>query len=167
MTDAGSKPSFGARLARAVGGLVLALLNATLLLFIVAAILGLVLIGKVRTLATDVAGDVTSAAISSTGLDPADTLAELRLTSSEMAELRTTIAEHRDDLDERVQALDERLAGIQAKIRVLRQQKIALTDAVIDKAANAASTAATTAANDILKTLRACRAPADTAATGS
>lgn len=155
MTAAETTPSFGARLGRTVGKLVLALLNATLLLFIVAAIAGIILVGKVRTLATDVAADVTQAAVASTGLNPADALAELRLVSTEIEALRTTIAERRGDLDERVTALDERLDRVQTTIQSLRERKIELTDAVIDKAASAASTAA----NDVLKSLRNCRAP--------
>jgi hypothetical protein len=159
MTGAESTPTFGARLSRTAGKLVLALLNATLLLFIVAAIVGIVLIGKVRTLATDVAGDVTRSAIASTGLDPAATLAELRLVSGEIVDLRTAIEERRGDLDVRTAALDDRLKTVQATIRSLRDRKIELTDAVIDRAARAASTATTNTADAVLKRLRDCPAP--------
>lgn len=152
MTQSQSQPSFGARLGRTIGNLLLALFNATLLLFIVAAISGIILIGKVRTFSTDIAGDVTQAAIASTGLNPADALAELRVASTEIAELRVAIEERRSDLDARVDALGVRLDTMQATLQSLRERKIAITDAVIDKAATAAGTA--------LKDLRDCR-PAD------
>ncbi len=149
MTQAQSQPSPGGRLGRTVGNLLLALLNATLLLFIVAAVTGILLVGKVRTLSADIAGDVTEAAIASTGLNPADALAELRVASTEIAELRASIQERRGDVDARVEALGARLDTMQATLQSLRERKIALTDAFIDKAATAAGTA--------LKDLRDCR----------
>ncbi|WP_436644099.1 hypothetical protein [Microbaculum sp. FT89] len=152
MTQTQSQPSFGARFGRTIGNLLLALINATLLLFIVAAISGIVLIGKVRTFSTDIAGDVTEAAIASTGLNPADALAELRVASTEIAELRAAIGERRSDIDARVDALGVRLDTMQNTLQSLRERKIAITDAVIDKAA--------TAAGNALKDLRDCR-PAD------
>jgi len=153
MTDTGSRPSFGARLGRTIGNLVLALVNATLLLFIAAVVLALVLIDRTRTIAAYVASDVTQAAISSTGLDPADTLAELRIVSTEMVELRTAIQERRSDLDARTAALSERLGTLEATLEGLSARKEEFADAAIEKASIVAGNA--------LGHLRDCR-PMDT-----
>lgn len=141
MTDTAVHPSFGARLRKTSGNLVLALLNATLLLFIAAAVLALVLIDRTRTIAADVTSEVTHAAIASTGLDPADTLAELRVVSTEMIELKTAIRERRGDLDARTVALSDRLDKLEATIDGLRARKDELADAAIDKASLVAGNA--------------------------
>ncbi|MEJ8570229.1 hypothetical protein [Microbaculum marinum] len=148
MTDAAARPGFGARLGRAAGNLFLALINATLILFIVAAVVGLLLIDRTRTIAADVASDVTRSAIASTGLDPADTLAELRVVSTEMVALRTALEERRTDLDERTQALAERLDALEATLQDLRGRREALTEAAIDRASIVAGNA--------LERLRGC-----------
>lgn len=134
MSEAGSTPTFGSRLGRAISNLLLAVLNATLVLFIVAAIAGIVLIGKARTFASDIAGDVTQAAISSTGLQPADALSELRMVSTEIRDLKVAIAERGTDVDQRVAQLSARLDSVQATIDGLRSRKVEMTDAVIDRA---------------------------------
>lgn len=148
MTDSGQSRTFGARLGRAVANLLLALLNATLLLFIIAAVTGLLLIGKVRTLASDVAGEVTQAAVSATGLQPADALAELRMISTEMRDLRTAIEDRRTDVADRVAVLSARLDGLQSDLDTMRERKIALTDRIVDRA--------TAAIGEAVKSLRSC-----------
>jgi|GEM_PF-3084765 len=160
MSDTATRPSFGARFARALGGIVLALLNATLILVIVAAIVGLMLVGRVRTLATDVADDVTQAALASAGLDPAQALSQIHDLSEEVAGLRTAIAQRGTDIDQRVEALSARLDTVQETIEALRARKIALTDAVIARAADAASDAMSRTATDVLERIQACKAPA-------
>jgi hypothetical protein len=136
---------------RTIGNLLLALLNATLLLFIVAVVLGLVLIDRTRTIAADVAADVTQSAIASTGLDPADTLAELRVVSTEMIDLRTAIEERRSDLGERTQALSARLDTLESMLNDLSERKEELADAAIDKASIVAGNA--------LERMRGCTPP--------
>jgi hypothetical protein len=133
MSESSSGRSFGSRLGRAIANLFLALLNATLLLFIVAVVVGLVFLVKAESLTADLAANVTRAAVASTGLNPPDTLAELRVVSTEMIELRTAIEEHRDDVDAKVAALDARLDGLQTTISTLRAQKIAMTETTIDR----------------------------------
>lgn len=144
--------SFGGRLGRAAGNLVLALINATLILVIVAAVLGLLLIDRTRTIAADVASDVTQAAISSTGLDPSDTLAELRVISTEMIELRTAIEDKRGDVDQKTAALAARLDTLEATLQSLKARKDDLAEAAIDQASIVAGNA--------LERLRGCT-PAD------
>ncbi len=154
---AGEPPSvgFGARLGSTLRNLLLALLNATLMLFILAAICGLLLIGKVRTLTTDITDDMARAAVSATGLDPAVALGELQALRTEVVDLRQALAARREDVTPIAERLEARLDRVETLLDQIRERRIEVTDRTVEGLSEAASR--------FMREVRDCR-PADATA---
>lgn len=130
---------FGARLGSTLRNLLLALLNATLMLFILAAICGLLLIGQVRTLTTDITDDMARAAVSATGLDPAVALGELQGLRTEVVDLRQALAARREDVTPIAERLEARLDRVETLLDQIRERRIEVTDRTVEGLSEAAS----------------------------
>lgn len=139
MTGEQTVSTFPARLRATLGNLLLALLNATLLLFILAAICGLLLIGKVRSLSADVAGEMSRAAVSATGLDPAAALGELQALRTEVVDLRQALAARREDVAPVAERLEARLDRVEAVLDEIRERRFELSDRTVNRLSEAAS----------------------------
>jgi hypothetical protein len=81
------------RLGRLPGQLLLALINATAILVILAAILALVALARIDHFAHNVAAGMTGAVLSKVDLPSKDVLANLRNLTAEVRALRNTIEE--------------------------------------------------------------------------
>jgi hypothetical protein len=141
-----------ARLWRLPGQLVLALINATAILVIIAAILALVTMARIDHFAGNVVATMTEAVLSKVELPQKDALANLRNLTAEVRALRTTLAEIRAGENPRLQAeiarLREALTTVQASVDRLGNARSILTDEAIGRLARAAT--------DTLVKLRGC-----------
>jgi hypothetical protein len=142
-------PRVSARLRRLPGQLVLALINATAILVIAAAILALVAMGRIDRLAGRVAETMTDAVLAKAGGLPKGALAEL-------PRLRAELQRFGDALRER--KLGEN-AAVQAEAAQLREALAALRTS-IDRLASARSALTGLGAVEALAKLRGCAAAA-------
>ena len=126
-------PRFSARLRRLPGQLVLALINATAILVIAAAILALVAMSRIDNLAGRVAETMTDAVLAKAGGLPRDALADLPKLRAELQRFGDALRERK--LGESVQAeaaqLREALAALRTSIDRLASARSALTDDAI------------------------------------
>lgn len=126
----------------------IALLNATLLLVIVAAVSVAWAAYSLRDFASDTARDVTVSAIEAANLDPGTIVSELRNLDSEIEALRNAIEERQTD-GAALAALNARLDTLERQIGLLTNpQEWKVSDRVIDRI--------TERIGGILKEWRAC-----------
>ena len=128
-------PGFSARLRRLPGQLVLALINATAILVIAAAILALVAMGRIDRLAGRVAETMTDAVLAKAGGLPRDALADLPKLRAELQRFGDALRERKLGENAAVQAeaaqLREALAALRTSIDRLASARSALTDDAI------------------------------------
>ena len=128
-------PRVSARLRRLPGQLVLALINATAILVIAAAILALVAISRIDHLAGRVAETMTDAVLAKAGGLPKDALADLPRLRAELQRFGDALRERKLGENAAVQAeaaqLREALAALRTSIDRLASARSALTDDAI------------------------------------
>lgn len=121
-----------ARLRQLPGQLLLALLNGTAILVIVAALLALVATAKVTHLAENVAATMTDAVLSRVDVKPARVMAKLDQLTTEVQSLRSALQEQaaqgRTKLDPAIERLNDRLAELETAIGQLREGRSRLMD---------------------------------------
>jgi flagellar motility protein MotE (MotC chaperone) len=125
------------RLWRLPGQLLLALINGTAILVIVAAILALVALSKVTHLAEDVASTMTDAVLSRIDVKPQQVIANLQNVTADVHALAGLLKQARvevpDRLEPEVANLNERLSALQASIDQLREARSSLVDEAINR----------------------------------
>jgi hypothetical protein len=123
-----------ARLWRLPGQLLLALINATAILVIVAAILALVAIARIDHFAGNVAATMTDAVLSKVDLPSRDVLANVREFTGEVRALGNTLREVKAGENPVLQAeiarLRESLGGVRTSVDRLASARSILTDQV-------------------------------------
>jgi hypothetical protein len=126
-----------ARLWRLPGQLLLALLNATAVLVIVAAIAVLIVLARIDHFAENVAANMTEAVLSKVDLPAKDTLANLRNLTAEARALRNAVAEFKPGenpvLQREISQLKEKLTALDTSVERLRDAKSILIDQVIER----------------------------------
>jgi hypothetical protein len=126
-----------ARLWRLPRQLLLALINGTAILVIVAAILALVALSKVTHLANDVASTMTDAVLSRIDVKPQQVLANFQNVAADVhtlvGSLKQATAEGPTRLDSEVAKLSERLSALQASIEQLGEARSSLIDEAITR----------------------------------
>jgi hypothetical protein len=114
------KDDFRSRLRGLPGQILMALINGTAILVIVAAILTLVALSKVTHLAHDVASTMTDAVLSRIDVKPQQVRTNLQNVAADVRELRNTLKQARTDtpaqLDPEIAKLNERLSALQSSI---------------------------------------------------
>ena len=137
--------SVSARLWRLPGQLLLALINATAILVIVAAILALVAFARLEHIAGDVASTLTEAVLARVDLKPGQALANLQSLTGEVRALgdalKETAAEGDPLLQARIAQLKETLDALRAGIDRLGDAKLMLTDEAIARVGRAVTDA--------------------------
>jgi flagellar motility protein MotE (MotC chaperone) len=132
--------------------LLLALINATAILVIAAAILALVAVARINHFAENVVATMTEAVLAKVDLPPKDVLANLTNLTAEVRALRKAVGEFRIGEDQALQSeiakLKEKLAALDNGVERLRGARSMLTDEAIGQLGRAASGA--------LMTLRDC-----------
>jgi len=112
--------------------LLLALINATAILVIVAAVLALVALSRLNNFAANVATTMTEAVLSRVDLPAKDTLANLRNLTAEVRALGNTLREIRSGdhsiTQVEIARLNETLAGLNVSVDRLADAKLTLTD---------------------------------------
>jgi hypothetical protein len=144
------------RLWRLPGQLLLALINATAILVIVAAILALVALARIGHFADNVAAGMTEAVLSKVDLPSKDVLANLRNLTAEVRALRNTVEEFKAGespaLQFEVAQLKEKLAVLNSSVERLRNARSIFTDEAIGQLGRTAT--------DALMKLRNCSSTA-------
>jgi DNA anti-recombination protein RmuC len=133
----GNRDELRARLRRLPRQLLLALINATAILVIVAAILALVAFSKVTHLANDVASTMTDAVLSRVDVKPQQVLTNLQSVAADVRTLAASLKQARAEgparLDPEVAKLGERLNALQASIQQLGEARSSLIDEAITR----------------------------------
>ena len=132
------------RLRKLPGQLLLALVNATALLVIVAAILVIVALNYVNNATAELAETVTDTVMAEIGIKPAELLTDIQELSAEIRDLRTALAEGRaersDHIDQQIEAMTQALAALKATITnagtqladdAIRQMGNSITDGLL------------------------------------
>ena len=131
----GYKKELRARLRRLPLHLLLALINGTAILVIVAAILGLLAVSKVNHLADNVASTMTDAVLSRINLEPQQVLATFKDVAADVDRLLGLLKQARSEgpsrLDPEVAKLSERLSALRASIKQLDDARSSLVDEAI------------------------------------
>ena len=121
--------------------LLLALINGTAILVIVAAILTLVALSKITHVANDVASTMTDAVLSRIDVKPQQVVANLQNVASDVrelvGELKQAKAEGSTRLDQKIAELSERASGLQAGVEKLREARSSLIDEAITRISRA------------------------------
>ena len=124
-----------ARLWKLPGQLLLALVNATAILVIVAAIVALVAIARIDHFAENIVATMTEAVLSKVDLPSKDVLANLRNLTAEVRALRNAVGEFKAEespaLQREIAQLKERLTGLNTSLERLRGARSILTDEAI------------------------------------
>jgi hypothetical protein len=124
-----------ARLWRLPGQLLLALINATAILVVVAAIIALVAISRINHFAENVAATMTEAVLSKVDLPERDVLANIRNLTAEVRMLGNTLREIRDGerpaLQPELAKLREALSVLNVSIDRIGNARSILTDEAI------------------------------------
>ena len=141
-----------ARLWKLPGQLLVALINATSILVIVAAILALVAIARIDHFAENVVATMTEAVLSKVGLPSKDVLANLRNLTAEVRALRDAVGEFKTGenpaLQFEIAQLKEKLTALNINVERLRSARSILTDEAIGQLGRTAT--------DALMKLRDC-----------
>jgi hypothetical protein len=137
----GNRDELRARLWMLPRQLLLALINATAILVIVAAILALVAFSKVTHLANDVAATMTDAVLSRIDVKPQQVLANLQGVAADVRALSASLKEARVQgparFDPEVAKLSDRLGALQASIQKLGEARSSLIDEAITRMGSA------------------------------
>ena len=116
-------------------GFLIALINATTILVIIAAILALVALERVNNFAENVAATMTEAALSKIDLPSRDVLANLRNLTEEVRTLSGTLRDIRERenpvLQSEIAKLKEALSTLSASVDRLTNARTVLTDEAI------------------------------------
>ena len=124
-----------ARLWRLPGQLLLALINATAILVIVAAIVALVAIARINHFAENITAKMTEAVLSKVDLPERDVLANIRNLTAEVRTLGNTLREIKDGerpaLQPELARLNEALAVLKVSIDRIGNARSILTDEAI------------------------------------
>jgi hypothetical protein len=127
----------GARLKRIPLDLLLALINATALLVIAAAILAIVAMARVDSFAKRTVGTMTEAVLSKLDLPPRAALDNLRNLTEEVRSLGDSLREIKASENQpaqaRIERLSEALTALKASIDRLANSRTILTDDVIEQ----------------------------------
>jgi hypothetical protein len=141
-----------ARLWRLPGQLLLALINATAILVIVAAIVVLVAIARINHFAENVAATMTEAVLSKVGLPERDVLANIRNLTAEVRTLGNTLREIKDGerptLQPELARLKEALTLLNVSIDRIGNARSLVTDEAIGQLGRTVT--------DVLMKLRDC-----------
>jgi uncharacterized phage infection (PIP) family protein YhgE len=125
------------RLRRLPRQLLLALINGTAILVIVAAILTLVALSKITHVANDVASTMTDAVLSRIDVKPQQVVANLQNVATDVRELVEELKQARAEgstrLDQKIAELSERASGLQAGVEKLREARSSLIDEAITR----------------------------------
>jgi hypothetical protein len=134
-----------ARLRKLPGQLLLALINATAVLVIAAAILALVALARIDHFAGNLAATMTETVLSKLDLPPRDALANLRNLTAEVRALRGTLADIKATeqplLRAEIARLRESLTALHDGVERLASARSALTDETIARLARTAADA--------------------------
>ncbi|MEJ0076803.1 MAG: hypothetical protein WDO17_15400 [Alphaproteobacteria bacterium] len=146
-----------AKLRRLPMQVLLALINATAVLVIIAAILALVVMSRVNDFGGNLAATMTEAVLSKIDLPSKEVLANLRNLTAEIRTLGNSLrdAREKDDpvLRSEVARLKEALSTLSASINRLTSARTILTDEAIGQLARSA--------NDTLMKMKGCASSAD------
>jgi len=127
-------PGISTRLWRLPSQLLLALINATAILVIVASILALVAFVRIENFAEDIAATMTHAVLSKVDLPSKDVLANVRELTGEVRALGNTLREIKAGenpvLESEIAQLKERLSALSISIDRLGNSRSILTDEV-------------------------------------
>jgi len=141
-----------ARLRKLPGQLLLALVNGTAVLVILAAILAIIATSKVTHLAHDVASTMTDAVLSRVGEDPRHVVQNIQRVADDVHTLSVALEKAKSEgvpsLGPEVARLNERLDELQGNLKRLRGARSDLIDDLVAKVGNAAG--------DALQTLGTC-----------
>jgi hypothetical protein len=147
-----NKTSFSAKLWRLHRDLLLALLNATAILVIIAAILALVAIMRINNFAGNVVATMTESALSKIDLPSRDVLVNLRELTTEVRTLGNTLRELKEEnkpvLQAEVARLREALNTLSSNVDRLRSARTIFTDEAIGRLSQAVG--------DTLTRMRGC-----------
>ena len=147
-----SGDGFSARLRRLPGQFLLALVNATAILAIVAAVLVIVAIGKVQRVAANVSATLTDAVLSRVDIDPAQFLSRLEGIEAEIGALTAALeeleAKDNSIIDPKIADLKAKLGDVEAGIDRLVDGRAALVDQAMSELG--------TAIGDAVRSLRHC-----------
>jgi hypothetical protein len=144
-----STSDFSRRLWKLPRQLLLALINGTAVLVILAAILALVATSRVTHLAQTVASTMTDAVLSRVGENPRQLAQNLQRVSNDVHALIVALADAKTErVTDEVAGLNERLGALEANLDQLRGARSQLIDEVVAKAGKAAGNA--------LQNLRRC-----------
>lgn len=126
------------RLIRLPGQLLVAMVNATAVLVIVACVLVIVVLNRVDTASERIAGDVTDAAIARLQTTPAEFKVRLETLEGRIAELSERLAnpelQERGDLNRQLTELNSNLSGIRQAARGLGEAGPQITATAFEQA---------------------------------
>jgi hypothetical protein len=150
-----NRNTISARLWSLPGQLLLALINATAILVIVAAILALAALARVDRFAKRTAETITESVLAKIDLPPKEVLANLRNLSAEVRMLGNSIRELKTGenaaaIQLQIGQLRESLAGVDRSVNRLGSARSLLTDEAIGQLGRTVG--------DTLKSLRGCAA---------
>jgi hypothetical protein len=141
-----------ARLRRLPRDLLLALINATAILVILASILALVTLARIDPFAGNVVATMTEAVLSKIDLPPKDVLANLRNLTEEVRSLGNTLRDIKEGenpvVQSRIDRLKEALTTVRESVDRLAHARTILTDEAIGRLGRAAT--------DTLTNMRGC-----------
>jgi hypothetical protein len=138
MAEVSERSELEKRLRRLPGQLALALVNATVVLVIVAAILVIVALNRVEQAAGRISTAVTDAVFARVEVEPTRLAGRLQATVAEIRDIRTGIrdireggGERAEELERQIATLTETLSGLRDDVRKLTEAKTQLTDEAI------------------------------------
>ncbi|MEM9222352.1 MAG: hypothetical protein AAGB11_08120 [Pseudomonadota bacterium] len=134
--------SFGGRLGKAVGNIFLALINATLILVILAAIAVGYAVRSIDEFASTGARGIAQQALSAADIDPNRLEDNLTGIKDELASLRQVLAQRTDDgqANARLDDIDNRLREVHSKLGELTEIEITIEPATLSAVEQAVST---------------------------
>jgi hypothetical protein len=132
-----ARSELSTRLRRVPGQLMLALVNGTAILVIVAAILAMIASSKITHLAQNVASTMTDAVLSRVDASPRQVVQNIRRVSNDVHTLTVALSRTKTDgisgLGPEVARLNERLASLKANLDELQGARSNLIDELIVK----------------------------------
>jgi hypothetical protein len=134
------------RLRRLPGQLLLALINGTAMLVIVAGVVLVIALGRIERFAENVAGTMTSAVLSKVDLPSRDALSNIRELSAEVRALHSALRDIKagETTLPGIARLNERLDEVSRNIDRIGNARSVLTDAVAARFGDAATRMVTT-----------------------
>ena len=152
IAPASNRTALSTRLRRLPGELALALVNATAILVIIAAILALVAMTRINNFAGTLAATMTESALSKIDLPSRDVLKNLNDLTAELRSVRSSFREARKGadpiLESKIARLEQAAGTLSANIERLTKARTILTDEAIGQLGRSVS--------DTLTKLRGC-----------